>query len=107
MNRATRIWFWLYALAIAGLLLCAAARAAEPRIAVSVVGDDVVLIVRSTVRFTVWSSTNPTAIWWPMYSSPEPARGQALVWINIGSKAGLYPAWCFWSVTEIRTTQQK
>lgn len=99
--RISTLWFWLYAAAVAGLLLCGAARAAEPgpQIKVQVDGDQIVLVVRSKVQFTVWSSVNPVSVWWPVYTSPHPALGTELVWVAINSKAGVFPDWCFWRVT--------
>lgn len=97
-TRLTTLWFWFYAAAVAACLV-AAASAAEPQIKIRVDGDTVVLVVRSTVRFTVWSSVNPTAIWWPVYTSPAPAPGVEIVWVAVNSKAGVFPDWCFWRVT--------
>ena len=105
MTLVTKIWWWAYAAAVAGLILAGAVRAAGPEIAVRVDGDAVILMVRSTVRFTVWSSTNPTAIWWPVYSSPKPVPGQLLVWFGVGSKTGVFPNWQFWRVTAMGATK--
>lgn len=93
-----RLWFWVFFLAIAIALLTYCS-AAEPQIKLTVNGDTVVLVVRSTVRFTVWSSVNPSAIWWPVYTSPTPAPGGEIVWVAINSKVGVFPDWCFWRVT--------
>lgn len=92
------------ALVIVGVLLLfwltgCTAHAADLQIKVRVDGDTVVLVVRSTVRFTVWSSVNPSAIWWPVYTSPAPAAGSEIVWVSVGNKAGVFPDWCFWRVT--------
>ena len=102
-TRLTKIWFWWYAVAMAACLVVAAS--AEPQIKLSVDGDTVVLVVRSTVRFTVWSSVNPSAIWWPVYTSPALAPGGEIVWVAINSKDGVFPDWCFWKVTKEKTLQ--
>lgn len=81
------------------IMLAVTAHASEPQIKLRVDGDQVVLVVRSTVRFTVWSSVNPSAIWWPVYTSPAPSHGVEIVWVAINSKAGVFPDWCFWRVT--------
>lgn len=82
------------------ILIAVVASAAEPQIKLRVDGDQVVLVVRSTVRFTVWSSVNPSAIWWPVYTSPVPAPGVELVWVAVNNKVGVFPDWCFWRVTK-------
>ena len=96
-----RYLFWVFFI-IGSLMFLTRCSGAEPQIKLSVDGDTVVLVVRSTVRFTVWSSVNPSAIWWPVYTSPAPAPGVEIVWVAINSKAGVFPDWCFWRVTAER-----